>query len=137
MIYCNYLIKIGKYLRQCVCVCGDIIDNSLRSIINWYIVFHVLNFSSLHIWQTFNALFIIRCTIKYLIEIGSEYQLLQQFEAIATESALSSDADASVAATCIDIVDKPKTQLTCNVDGSKFESFFNAVVNLLVIVPVK
>lgn len=101
-----------------------------------YCVF-VLNSSSLHIWQTFNALFIIRCIIKYLIEIGSEYQLLQHFEAIATELAVSPDAVASVAAICIDIIDKPKTQLSCNVDGSKFESFFSAVVNLLVIVPVK
>lgn len=63
--------------------------------------------------------------------------MLQHFEAIATESALLPDADAAAAATCIDIVDKPMTQLTCIVDGSKFETFFNAVVNLLVIVPVK
>lgn len=38
--------------------------------------------STVHIWQAFNALFIIRSLVKYLIETGSEYQLLQHFEAV-------------------------------------------------------
>lgn len=115
----------------------DLIDSSASSTCVSFVFFSSGNFSSPHVWQTFNALFIIRSTIKYLIEIGSEYQLLQHFEAIPTQSALVPDAAGAAAATCIDIVDKPATQLTCTVDGSKFESFFNAVVNLLVIVPVK
>lgn len=44
-----------------------------------------LYFSAMHIWRTFNALFIIRSITKYLIETCSEFQLLQHFEANPVE----------------------------------------------------
>lgn len=81
----------------------------------------------MHIWQTFNALFIIRCTVKYLIETGSEYQLLQHFEAMPTEAL-------AIGTTENDTENLAKTR---TVDGSKFESFFDAVFNILIIIPVK
>lgn len=90
-------------------------------------------------WQAFNALFIIRCTIKYLIETGSTFQLLQHFEALPAWSALdkskkSPQTDTQVA---IEGEQDATTNSIRPVDGSKFESFFDAIVNLLVIIPVK
>lgn len=87
----------------------------------------------MHIWQTFNALFIIRCTVKYLIETGSEYQLLQHFEAMPSETSTKSTDNA----TCLIVENDDKTKPMRSVDGSKFESFFDAIVNLLIIIPVK
>ncbi|XP_055316228.1 dymeclin isoform X2 [Sitodiplosis mosellana] len=91
---------------------------------------------SMHIWQTFNALFIIRCTVKYLIETGSEYQLLQHFEAMPS-TATEIVAETSNGTAAIDIDTENKTKPVRTVDGSKFETFFEAVVNLLIIIPVK
>lgn len=92
----------------------------------------------MHIWQTFNALFIIRCAVKYLIETGSEYQLLQHFEAISTESAtVNTSQKTENDSTCLAINNEIETKSMKSVDGSKFESFFDAIVNLLIIIPVK
>lgn len=89
--------------------------------------------SSIHVWQTFNALFIIRCLIKYMIETGSEYQLLQHFEAIPVNP--SGRADESSVSIENDVLE-PKP-IVVAVDGSKFEAFFDAIVNLIIIIPVK
>lgn len=69
-----------------------------------------------------------------MIETGSEYQLLQHFEAIPVnpsgkktdESAVNIESD----------VLEPKP-IVVAVDGSKFEAFFDAIVNLIIIIPVK
>lgn len=95
--------------------------------------FIFLSNSNMHIWQTFNALFIIRSTIKYLIETGSEYQLLQHFEAMPSETSTRSTDNA----TSLIVENDDKTKPMRSVDGSKFESFFDAIVNLLIIIPVK
>lgn len=87
----------------------------------------------MHIWQTFNALFIIRCIVKYLIETGTEYQLLQHFEAMPSVS-VSLPPNGAVA---IEAGENASVRSMPIVDGSKFESFFDAIVNLLVIIPVK
>lgn len=103
--------------------------------------------STRHVWQAFNALFIIRCLVKYIIETGSEYQLLQHFEAIPSPAALeeataaASRSNSSNNGTIVSI-DEPTTSSaagtqTIFVDGSKFESFFDALVNLIVVIPVK
>lgn len=118
----------------------------------------------MHIWQAFNALFIIRSLVKYLIETGSEYQLLQHFEAVPNLEEISQQQQNDKPSTlkqnqktneivAIDVEGKkilatttmPTTsvannneKLTSNiVDGSKFEAFFEAVVNIIVIIPVK
>lgn len=82
--------------------------------------------SSRHVWHAFNALFIIRCLIKYIIETGSEYQLLQHFEAVAV----------STAASTLPAINA-NSEIAQQVDGSKFESFFEAVVSLIVVIPSK
>lgn len=77
--------------------------------------------------------------MKYLIETGTEYQLLQHFEAMpsiitsttttnGTKITVDGDNDGTTAAAA-----RPMPI----VDGSKFESVFDAIVNLLVIIPVK
>lgn len=98
--------------------------------------------SSLHIWQTFNALFIIRCTVKYLIETGSQFQLMQHFEALPINVPPENNSSTSIG-TNIEIENGIETAANESsksirlVDGSKFDSFFDAIVNLLVIIPVK
>lgn len=89
----------------------------------------------MHIWQTFNALFIIRCIVKYLIETGSEYQLLQHFEAMPNNF-METTSNGEQLTTNTNDEDKTK-QSVRPVDGSKFETFFDAIVNLLIIIPVK
>uniref|UniRef100_A0A2M4BFM6 Dymeclin n=1 Tax=Anopheles marajoara TaxID=58244 RepID=A0A2M4BFM6_9DIPT len=103
--------------------------------------------SNVHIWHAFNALFIIRCLVKYMIETGSEYQLLQHFEALpvqrpdeGTDSATgSSSADPNSTTIAIDarVVEETKAAVAKLVDGTKFETFLEALVNIIVVIPVK
>ncbi|XP_055697914.1 dymeclin [Phlebotomus papatasi] len=88
--------------------------------------------STLHVWQSFNALFIIRCLVKYIVETGSEYQLLQHFEAVPMSKKESlAKAEEAVA------IEGSSAEETVTVDGSKFESFLEAIVNIIVVIPVK
>uniref|UniRef100_A0A182JW12 Dymeclin n=1 Tax=Anopheles christyi TaxID=43041 RepID=A0A182JW12_9DIPT len=101
--------------------------------------------SNVHIWHAFNALFIIRCLVKYMIETGSEYQLLQHFEALPVQAADSDETpnDTTAAGTStyipIDVraVEDTKAAVAKLVDGSKFETFLEALVNIIVVIPVK
>lgn len=82
-----------------------------------------------------------------MIETGSEYQLLQHFEAMptgtdadgistSTNTAETPNGGGAVAVN-IDNDIELKSKLVRPVDGSKFETFFDAIVNLLIIIPVK
>lgn len=105
--------------------------------------------STVHIWQTFNALFIIRSLIKYIIETGSEFQLLQHFEAIPSAELLRAEEEAAatgahaenttiaVEATEVDHTANLLIRAAVVVDGAKFETFIDALVNLIVVIPVK
>lgn len=101
--------------------------------------------NNFHIWQTYNALFIIRTLVKYMIETSSEYQLLQHFEAIpvnevtGVEEAAGSTAVKDTTAVLVDGAQTPikVSAVKKVVDGSKFEAFVEAVVNIIVIIPVK
>ncbi|EAT37306.1 AAEL010689-PA [Aedes aegypti] len=102
--------------------------------------------STVHIWQAFNALFIIRCLIKYMIETGSEYQLLQHFEALPIqESQRQQEGGTTQAGTSgevavnIDpkVIADNKAAVAKLVDGTKFETFLEALVNIIVVIPVK
>lgn len=109
--------------------------------------------SNMHIWQTFNALFIIRSLVKYIIETGSEFQLLQHFEAIPNEELLKAEAEALAAgapaestAIAVEATEHDDAAATIKaaaaaaavlVDGSKFETFIDAIFNLIVVIPVK
>ena len=80
--------------------------------------------SNVHIWQAFNALFIIRSLVKYIVETGSEFQLLQHFEAVPIDKAATTNGN------------KAEGEAP-SVDGSKFEAFLNAIINIIVVIPVK
>lgn len=72
-----------------------------------------------------------------MIETGSEYQLLQQFEAIpSTEGLSNSQNDKSTSTTSINLTDK-ESVVHKIIDGSKFDAFFDAIVNIIVVIPVK
>lgn len=82
--------------------------------------------------------------MKYLIETGSEYQLLQHFEAMPTDADTATSTNSAetrngggAVAVNIDNDTEVKSKLVRPVDGSKFETFFDAIVNLLIIIPVK
>lgn len=79
--------------------------------------------NNVHVWQTFNAMFIIRTLVKYMIETGSEFQLLQQFEIVARPKDAGPPNGNN---------NPPTTTV-----GSKFEAFVEAVINLVVVIPVK
>lgn len=98
--------------------------------------------STMHIWHAFNALFIIRSLVKYVIETGSEYQLLQHFEAIPNLEELAEEKGnetegAESTAVAVDVEETVKPKPTVIVDGSKFDAFVDAIVNLIVVIPVK
>ncbi|XP_050078991.1 dymeclin [Anopheles maculipalpis] len=102
--------------------------------------------SNVHIWHAFNALFIIRCLVKYMIETGSEYQLLQHFEALPVQPADSDttpneshSTGTGQTAIPVDVraVEETKAAVAKLVDGTKFETFLEALVNIIVVIPVK
>lgn len=97
--------------------------------------------SSIHVWQAFNALFIIRTLMKYMIETGSEYQLLQQFESIPIQlETTTADETTTTNTSTIAVTDENNSKnnfINKIVDGSKFETFFDALVNIIVVIPVK
>uniref|UniRef100_A0A0K8TNJ3 Dymeclin n=1 Tax=Tabanus bromius TaxID=304241 RepID=A0A0K8TNJ3_TABBR len=98
---------------------------------------------SMYEWQAFNALFIIRSLIKYMIETGSEYQLLQHFEAVPQldepgKSGNEEKKEVETAVVAVEETEGEKPQpAPAVVDGSKFDAFFEAIVNLIVVIPVK
>ena len=77
-----------------------------------------LSFNDIFLWQTFNALFIIRTISKYLIEHLSEENVLRQFDAVSGSVSSSAPSD---------------EQLPVNVA----EELLNCLVEIVVDVPVK
>lgn len=88
--------------------------------------------NNVHVWQTFNALFIIRTLVKYMIETCSEYQLLQQFEAKPTPGAPQEGAGQQNGSS-----GGASAAIQSPFVGSKFEAFVEAIINLVVVIPVK
>ncbi|EDW01777.1 dymeclin [Drosophila grimshawi] len=99
--------------------------------------------SNMHVWQTFNALFIIRTLIKYINETGSEFQLLQHFEAMPSAELLKAAEEQQqhqppeMASIAIEASEHQTPLAAIIVDGAKFETFIDALVNLIVVIPVK
>ncbi|XP_026464132.1 LOW QUALITY PROTEIN: dymeclin-like [Ctenocephalides felis] len=100
------------------------------------------------IWQTFNALFVIRCIIKYLTETVSEYQMLQHFEAsdkLKTQKQVDNHVDNNVNANVI--VDKQTQDTSTQINGvskennkgfsKRIESFVEDLINIIAIVPTR
>ncbi|XP_055539559.1 dymeclin isoform X2 [Wyeomyia smithii] len=136
-------------------ICHNLSTGNFGSLISLYLikVAELLALSdaesTVHIWQAFNALFIIRCLIKYMIETGSEYQLMQHFEATPMKESLlqlhqndskhPKGASGESLAVTVDsrVILETKAAVAKLVDGSKFETFLEALVNIIVVIPVK
>lgn len=67
-------------------------------------------------WQTYNALFVIRCFAKYLVETYNEDEIIQQFEARPASQSNVPNGDSTVS----------------NLDG-----FLDALIEIVVDVPLK
>ncbi|XP_026842486.1 dymeclin [Drosophila persimilis] len=102
--------------------------------------------SNMHVWQTFNALFIIRTLVKYINETGSEFQLLQHFEALPSAELVQAAVElqqqtpaesATIAIEATEQAAAAAASAPVFVDGAKFETFIDALVNLIVVIPVK
>lgn len=93
----------------------------------------------MHIWQIFNALFIIRSIVKYTIETGSEFQLLQHFEALPDPSVTHENEQNEQIEIAVEGHSEgaPAKIYPIVIDGNKFQSFFESLVNILVVIPVK
>lgn len=104
---------------------GTLIDVFLRKVNELLSLSDQQN--NVHVWQTFNAMFIIRTLVKYMIETGSEFQLLQQFEARPLAKPLNGSSDGGAA-----VANTGGTAI-----GSKFEAFVEAIINIVVVIPVK
>ncbi|KAL5286763.1 DYM family protein [Megaselia abdita] len=129
-------------------LCESFISNNLRtgnfgSLINVFLakVSQLLSLSdhesNMHIWQIFNALFIIRSVVKYTIETGSEFQLLQHFEALPDPNVTHENEQNEQIEIAVEGGQAEGKAYPIVIDGNKFQSFFESIVNILVVIPVK
>jgi dymeclin len=88
--------------------------------------------SHLHVYKLYNCIFVLRIIIKYILEIGSEFLLLQHFEALPKQQQ-QTDNNGTVSVS----VETPSTSKTRNIDGTKFESFLESIFNLICVIPQK
>lgn len=86
--------------------------------------------SHLHVYKLYNCVFILRVLIKYILEIGSEFLLLQHFEALPRVS--DNNGTTSVP---VDVASsQPKTK---TIDGTKFDAFLESIFNIICVIPQK
>lgn len=86
-----------------------------------------------HVYKLYNCVLILRIIIKYILEIGSEFLLLQHFEALPKPQHADNNGSVTVP------VDEPSTSATKarSIDGTKFESFLESIFNLICVIPQK
>lgn len=89
-----------------------------------------LNDSDSHVlvYKLYNCVFILRILIKYILEIGSEFLLLQHFEALPKTSENGQSHSVSVS------VETTKTKI---IDGTKFDAFLESIFNIICVIPQK
>lgn len=89
--------------------------------------------SHLHVYKLYNCVFILRVLIKYILEIGSEFLLLQHFEALPRD--IEKNGDTSHVAVPVEASNNSsKTKI---IDGTKFDSFLESIFNLICVIPQK
>jgi hypothetical protein len=80
--------------------------------------------------------------IKYILEIGSEFLLLQHFEALpksttpTTATAAEANGKNDIAVT-IDAITQNNTKTTKVIDGTKFDTFLESIFNIICVIPLK
>lgn len=65
------------------------------------ILFCLLGFSNQFCIQTYNALFIVRCFTKYLVETYNEEEIVQQFEARPISQTSKYNLDSALNLICL------------------------------------
>lgn len=86
--------------------------------------------SHLHVYKLYNCVFLLRILIKYILEIGSEFLLLQHFEALPRVSENGSGQHVTVAV-------EPSQSKTKIIDGTKFDAFLESIFSLICVIPQK
>ncbi|CRK90666.1 CLUMA_CG004367, isoform A [Clunio marinus] len=91
--------------------------------------------SHLHVYKLYNCVFILRVLIKYILEIGSEFLLLQHFEAlprVTEKNGTTSSSQVSVSMESNSNQVKTKT-----IDGTKFDAVLESIFNIICVIPQK
>ena len=93
--------------------------------------------SHLHVYKLYNCVFILRVLIKYILEIGSEFLLLQHFEALPrvteTNGNPSNQQHVSIPVEATN-AGQTKTKI---IDGTKFDAFLESIFNIICVIPQK
>lgn len=97
-------------------------------------VFFLSCFSHVHVYKIYNAIYIFRVLIKYILEIGSEFLLLQHFEALPRNT---SEANGTQETAVTIENNKTPTTTTKVIDGTKFDAFLESIFNIICVIPLK
>lgn len=93
--------------------------------------------SHLHVYKLYNCVFILRILIKYILEIGSEYLLLQHFEALPRVAESNGASTAPPTQVSIPVEASASQTKTKTIDGTKFDAFLESIFNLICVIPQK
>ncbi|KAG5682839.1 hypothetical protein PVAND_012161 [Polypedilum vanderplanki] len=88
--------------------------------------------SHVHVYKVYNSVVALRILIKYILEIGSEFLLLQHFEALPRTSETNGTSQQDVSVTI-----EEKQVTTKIVDGTKFDAFLQTIFNIICVIPLK
>lgn len=91
--------------------------------------------SHLHVYKLYNCAFLLRILIKYILEIGSEFLLLQHFEALPRVS--ENNGSSSHVVVPVETNNSSNQTKTKIVDGTKFDAFLESVFNIICVIPQK
>jgi dymeclin len=95
--------------------------------------FSVERFSHVHVYKIYNAVYILRVLIKYILEIGGEFLLLQHFEALPR----TSDTNGTQQDVSVVTIETNKNPVTKVIDGTKFDAFLESIFNIICVIPLK
>lgn len=87
--------------------------------------------SHLHVYKLYNCVFLLRILIKYILEIGSEFLLLQHFEALPKVVGENGTGESS------SLESSSNTTRTKIIDGTKFDAFLESIFNIICVIPQK
>lgn len=78
-------------------------------------------------------MYVLRVLIKYILEIGSEFLLLQHFEALPK----TTDSNGAASEVALTIEETSKCAALSLIDGTKFDTFLESIFNIICVIPLK
>ncbi|KAL7031791.1 hypothetical protein ACKWTF_007134 [Chironomus riparius] len=93
------------------------------------------NESHVHIYKIYNAVYVLRVLIKYILEIGGEFLLLQHFEALPRSTETNGNTQQDVTVTIENTTSN--NTATKLIDGTKFDAFLETIFNIICVIPLK